>query len=61
MDGEYMLSPPVQTVDICAVSLCELAMYLLLAAPKQNPLMFQASVFVAYKESVELSQDFVLL
>lgn len=56
-----MLSPPFQIVDICAALLYELAMYLLLSAPKQEPLVFQANVFVAYKESVVLSLDFILL
>lgn len=53
--------PPFQIVDICAALLHELAMYLLLSAPKQEPLVFQANVFVAYKESVVLSLDFILL
>lgn len=55
------LFPPFQTVDICAALLHELATYLLLSAPKQEPLMFQADVLVRYKESVELSLDFILL
>lgn len=60
MDGECMPFPPL-TVDICAALLHELATYLLLSAPKQEPLMFQADVLVGYKESVELSLDFILL